>query len=292
MAAATQTILNMAEHDAAALVLSLRADRVAGDSELPCFPQTAIRLQRLLADEDVSLEEIIKVISFDPVITGRVLQLANSAAFNTTGRRIGDLKTAVARLGFDLTRTAAIAHGMQQLVRAQANGEIRAHLEGLWERSAWMAAVAYVVAKNFTKLNRDQAMLGGLLHGVGKLYVLTRAMKFPFAMQDRDRFKAITREWQRASARNVLTAWKIHPDVVSAVSDFEDLNRTAHDEPDQTDVLTVSYLLIGYVGRLQALAPSVDKVKAFARMHLKFDIMEDAMTAAQEEIELIRRSIA
>jgi HD-like signal output (HDOD) protein len=292
MAAATQTILNVAEHDAAALVLSLRADRVAGDSELPCFPQTAIRLQHLLADEDVSLEEIIKVISFDPVITGRVLQLANSAAFNTTGRRIADLKSAVSRLGFDLTRTAAIAHGMQQLARAQGNAEFRAHLEGLWERSAWMAAVAYVVAKNFTRLNRDQAMLAGLLHGVGKLYVLTRAMKFPFAMQDRERFKLITREWQRVSARNVLTNWKIHPDVVSAVSDFEDLNRAAHDDADLTDVLTVSYLLIGYVGRLQSLAPSFDKIKAFARMHLQLDIMDEAMTAAQDEIELIRRSIA
>jgi HD-like signal output (HDOD) protein len=292
VAAAASAIQNIAEHDATALVLSLRADRVAGDSDLPCFPQTAIRLQHLLADEDVDLDSIIKVVSFDPVITGRVLQLANSAAFNTTGRRIGDLKTAIGRLGFDLTRTAAIAHGMQQLANAQANAEIRTHLEGLWERSAWMAAVAYVVAKNFTKLSRDQAMLAGLLHGIGKLYVLTRAMKFPFAMQDRERFKGITREWQRVSARNVLTNWKIHSDVVNAVSDFEDLNRVAHEEPDLTDVLTVSYLLVGYVGRLQALAPSVDKIKAFARMHLNLEIMDEAMTAAQEEIELIRRSIA
>lgn len=292
MIGGTSTIQKMAEHDAAALVQSLRADRVAGDTELPCFPQSAVRLQHLMADPEADLSELIRVISFDPVLTGKVLQLANSAALNTTGRRIGDLKSAISRIGFDLVRSVTIANGMRQLTRAQSNAEIRTQLEGLWERSAWMAAVSYVVAKNFTSLNRDQAMLAGLLHGIGKLYVLTRAVRFPFVMQDRERFRSITREWKHPAARAVLSEWKIQPEVIAAVTDFEDLNRQSSDEADLTDVVTVSYLLIGYVGQLQSLAASFDKIKAFARMRLKLDLVEEAMQAAQEEIELLRRGIA
>jgi HD-like signal output (HDOD) protein len=256
MIGGTSTIQKMAEHDAAALVQSLRADRVAGDTELPCFPQSAVRLQHLMADPEADLSELIKVISFDPVLT------------------------------------VTIANEMRQLTRAQSNAEIRTQLEGLWGRGAWMAAVSYVVAKNFTSLNRDQAMLAGLLHDIGKLYVLTRAVRFPFVMQDRERFRSITREWKHPAARAVLSEWKIQPEVIAAVTDFEDLNRQSSDEADLTDVVTVSYLLIGYVGQLQSLAASFDKIKAFARMRLKLDLVEEAMQAAQEEIELLRRGIA
>ncbi len=287
-----RSVRNIAEHDAQALVQTLRADRVSGDTELPCFPQSAVRLQHLLSDIDVALDDVTKVISFDPVLTGRVLQLANSAALNTSGKRVGDLKSAMNRVGFDMVRSAAIAHGVQLLNKAQANTEVRQRLEELWERSAWTAAVAYAIAKRFTKINRDQAFLAGLLHGVGKLYVLTRVLRHPFAMRDRARFRAITREWQGVFAKNVLTAWKVQQPVVEAVLQFENLNRDSNGEPDLTDVLSVSYLIVGYVDRLQLIAPNLEKIAAFARLGLQLQVIEATMQEAQEEVESLRRGLA
>jgi HD-like signal output (HDOD) protein len=289
--AGSNLIQNMAEHDALALVQSLRADRVAGDADLPCFPQSAVRLQHLLSDTEVALNEVIKVISFDPVLTGRVLQLANSAALNSTGKRIGDIKTAMNRVGFDMARSAAIALGLKMLARAQSNAEIRTHLEGIWERSAWTAAVAYVVAKRFTQVGRDQAFLAGLLHGIGRLYVLTRVLRHPLAMQNRGRFRAISREWQGVCAKSVLTAWKVPAPVLAAVLEYENLNRSGTEEPDLTDVLTVSYMIVGYIGKLQSLAHAIDKIQAFARMHLTLEVVEATLLEAQAEIESLRRGL-
>jgi HD-like signal output (HDOD) protein len=74
---------------------------------------------------------------------------------------------------------------MRQLSQAHQVKDIRPHLEALWERSAWTAAVSFVIARKFTRVNRDLAFLGGLMHGVGKLFILTRAAHYPFVLRDR-----------------------------------------------------------------------------------------------------------
>lgn len=287
----TASLHNLAERDAAALRKALDEHQAAGDTELPCFPQTAVRLQQLLADNEADISHITQVITFDPVLTGRVLQLANSAALNTTGRRIGDLKTAIARIGFDLIRSAVIAHGMQQLVRATDSNEIRSRLEALWDRSALMACTAFVLAKRCEGVNRDHAMLAGLLHGVGKLYVLTRASKHPFVLHDRQRFAAIEREWHGHCAKSILTSWRITSEVIFAIANYENLNREKDSSGDLADVLTVSYLLVGYVGRHEALAPAFDKIKSFARLGLSYESLNATMLEAQDEIEAVHRGL-
>jgi HD-like signal output (HDOD) protein len=287
----TASFQNRAERDAQALLKTLEEQSAAGDTELPCFPQTAVRLQHLLADPEADVGHIMQVITFDAVLTGRVLQLANSAALNTTGRRIGDLKTAINRIGFDLIRSAVIAHGMQQLTRTIDGDEMRVRLEALWDRSALMAAMSFVLAKRCPSVNRDHAMLGGLLHGVGKLYVLTRAAKHPFILQDRARLLGIERQWHGSCAQAILTAWRITPEVIFAISHYEDLNREAAAGGDLTDVLTVSYLLVGYVARHEALAPAFEKIKSFGRLGLSYESLSQSMLEAQDEIEALHRGL-
>jgi HD-like signal output (HDOD) protein len=279
---------NLAERDAQALVLTLRTDRVSGDTDLPCFPNSAVQLQQLLAEPDVDVTQIAKAITFHPVLTGRVLLFANSAALNSTGPRINDLKTAVSRIGADAVRTAVIAHGLHQITRTADNSDVRVRLEKLWDRSAWMAAMSYVLAKRCPAINRNHAMLAGLLHGVGKLYVITRAARHPFVLQDRELYLAIEREWQGPFAKAVLTAWRIGPEIVAAIGNFDNLTRDRSEEAELADVLTVAYLLIGYVGRYEALAPTVGKIKSFSHLNFAYETLGAAVNEAQEEVDSIR----
>lgn len=56
----------------------------------------------------------------EPALAGRLLQLANAAAVKVSSKRVTDLRTAMARIGFDLVRGSAIAFAMPQLTRAEA----------------------------------------------------------------------------------------------------------------------------------------------------------------------------
>ncbi len=97
--------------------------------------------------------------------------------------KITDLKGAVARIGFANVRTASLAYAMQQIRNAPALAPIRQPLNELWEHSVKMAAMAFVAARRWTRVSPDQALLAGLMHGVGKVYILARSAEHPDAVR-------------------------------------------------------------------------------------------------------------
>jgi HD-like signal output (HDOD) protein len=281
MALGTTTIENIVAHDAAALEKDLASIRQDASVALPGVPQIVTRVQAMLSDPDVGIPQLVPVINYEPVLVGRILQMANSAALNPTRRQITDLKTGVTRVGFDLLRSAALAYALRQVSQAHSVKDIRPHLEALWERSAWTAAVAYVIARKFTKVNRDIAFLGGLMHGVGKLFILTRAAHYPFVLRDRTKYSSMLRKWHAQ-----------FEDVVSAVAQYENLNReVVGEEPDLTDILATSYLVVGHAGRMQDLSMTVEKIASFSRLRLDIMAVEETLEKAKEEIEDLRLAI-
>ena len=90
-------------------VKGLAAELSQGQVELPSVPDIVIKVQRALANENVSNEIVVKVLGSEPVLAAKLLSMANSAALNTSGRRIADLRTAVARVGFNIVRSAALS---------------------------------------------------------------------------------------------------------------------------------------------------------------------------------------
>ena len=106
---------------------------------------------RCSSDPDVGIPQLVPVINYEPVLVGRVLQMANSAALNPTRRQITDLRTGVTRVGLRPAAFRALAYALRQVSQAHSVKDIRPHLEALWERSAWTAAVSFVIARKFTK---------------------------------------------------------------------------------------------------------------------------------------------
>ena len=292
MALGTTTIENIVAHDAAALEKDLASVRSDTAVSLPGVPQIVTRLQQMLSDPEVGIPQLVPVINYEPVLVGRVLQMANSASLNPTRRQITDLRTGVTRVGFDLLRSSALAYALRQVSQAHSVKDIRPHLEALWERSAWIAAVSFVIARKFTRVNRDIAFLAGLMHGVGKLFILTRAAHYPFVLRDRAKYGSMLRKWHTQFAKSILTGWRIHEDVIQAVVQYENLNReVVGDEPDLTDILATSYLVVGHVGRMQDLSMTVEKIAAFSRLRLDIMAVEETLEKAKEEIEDLRLAI-
>jgi len=201
----------------------LASDLSAGRIDLPSFPDVALRVRKALQDDDVSADTITRIVGAEPVLAGRLLQLANAAAVNVCSKRVTDLRAAVARAGFDLVRGSAVAFAMSQLTRAEALKGIREPLHGLWQRSALMAAMAGVLARRLTKVNSDAAALAGILHGVVKLYILVKTVEDPTLFSDTDACARIEQLWHANVAKALLENWDMAEDVVAAVHPHEDL---------------------------------------------------------------------
>lgn len=275
-----------------AFVQALAAELSQGKVEVPSFPDIAMRVRRVLADDNVSSDQVVRVIGSEPALAARVMQICNSAALNFSGKAITDLRTAVARMGFNMVRSAAIAFAMAQLKKVDALKGLEKPLDELWKRSATVASMSYVVARRLAaKVNPDTAMLAGLLHGMGHLYILTRSAKHPKLFANEAAFHSIVRDWHASIAKALLENWNIADEIVQAVSDFEDLQRTHTGPTDLTDVLTVGHLLATYREYPDTIELNMQGVAACTRMQLDRIAYDKLLSESAEEIAALQQAL-
>jgi HD-like signal output (HDOD) protein len=277
--------------EAARLVDSLAIELKGEKIDLPSFPEVAVRVRKALANDDVVIDHVVRVIGAEPALTARLLQLANSAALNATGKRLTDLRTAISRIGFNMSRSATIAFAMSQLRRAEAYKGLDVPLTELWHHSAHVAAVSHVVARHFTQTNADTAMLAGLLQGVGKLYLLTRAARYPGLLLDLGAYQRIVSEWHAPVAQAILRNWEMAEEVVTAVAACEDESREHDGATDLTDVLAVANAIAALGPDPQADRMLFLGMPAARRMKLDAKSCGAALAESHHEISSLRQAL-
>ena len=289
--AAAQAPTSATDAEAFAFVQALASELSRGKVDLPSFPDIALRVRKVLADEEVSQEQVVRVVGSEPALAARLMQIANSAAINFTGKQITELRTAINRMGHNMVRSAAIAFAMSQLKKVDSLKGLEEPLDNLWRASAAVAAMSYAVAKRYSKVNPDTAMLAGLLHGIGKLYILTRSSKHPALFADQITYNQIIRDWHSAVAKALLENWDMAEEIVSAVSDYEDLSRSHSGPVDLTDVLTVGNLLAAFKEHPETIEINMHDVAACKRMNIDRATYEKLIDESESEIDALRQAL-
>ena len=262
-----------------------------GTLDLPSFPDIAIRVRQVLADEDVTPEKVVRVVSSEPALAARLLHIANSAAISFSGRAVTDLRTAVARLGLNMVRSAAIAFAVWQLRKSEALKGLEKQLEELWQSSTAVAAVAYVIARRLGGANADTALLAGLLHGVGKLYILSRAHQHQELLADPTTYSAIVRDWHSNIAKALLEKWQMPGEIVMAVNECEDLDRDHAGAADLSDVLTIACLLVRLKEHPEEIDLQLQGLGAAQRLQLRPAACWQFLQESTDEIAAMEQAL-
>ena len=146
---------------------SLR-DLVASISALPSLPDHVHELVSELQSNNTSVEAISSIVSRDPGMTAKILQLANSSFFGMPGR-VTDSRVGVELLGLELMRQMTLQAGVFSQVKMPV-------IEGfcLDAYSANSLAVASAARKRTLQVTGDEkaasaAYSAGLLHDIGQL---------------------------------------------------------------------------------------------------------------------------
>jgi HD-like signal output (HDOD) protein len=145
----------------------------------PTTTEMALKLQRVLDDPNCSIDQLAKLVRADPLLSARVVAVANSVIYNRSGRGIDDPRSAVSRIGFNTLRVlaaAVVVRQMQGMARTPAHRELAVRL---WEHTAHVAALSQVIARRVTHVNPDTAFFAGIIHEVGGFYLISRAGDFP-----------------------------------------------------------------------------------------------------------------
>ena len=141
---------------------------------LPCPSEIFLELSSALNSSASSIHDISDIVSRDPALTAKALQIVNSAQFGSA-RRITSIMEAVQMIGLDLVR--AIAGGLQIFKFYDSEKYPGMHLGELWKHSLKVAFVARTLSEleGLPVRMCSEAFTIGLLHDVGKLILATNA---------------------------------------------------------------------------------------------------------------------
>jgi HD-like signal output (HDOD) protein len=220
------------------LAQDLRDERL----ELPAFPEAVIRIQRVLQSPETRTDDVVRILSSEPALAARLLRMANSAEFRRADQNITDLRKAVARMGFNMVRSVAVAFAMRQLRRKDTyTPTAQLQLEQAWEDALNASAACFVVARRFTRLNPDQALLTGLLHVLGRLYVIMRS-KDAAELSDSE-LRQVIDGWHASIGKAILESWGLPEELQHAVEHQDELESEQDGVVSLTDVLIAAKVL-------------------------------------------------
>jgi len=192
----------------------------AGSSDELNFPTSLDASRRVLKaveNPDVGLSELAKIVVAEPLLSAKVIRLANSVALNQSNLPVLDVRHAVLRVGLDPIKALAMALIIDQLRQSQRHSGCRVLGNRLWERSVHIAALSYVLAKKLTRLNADEAMFAGIVHDLGRFYLLSRVPDYPALLQDNVVLAQTIDDLADQASKLILNQLKLPAPVVDAV---------------------------------------------------------------------------
>lgn len=207
---------------------------------LPTLPEVALRVREAVEREDSSANQIANIVATDAALSTRLLQVANSPLYR--GRnQIDNLQMAVARLGIRLVRSLVVSLIMQQIFQA-TNDLLDKRFRQIWEESVQVAAISRVLAQNLKHLDKEQALLAGLIHNIGALPILMMADQYPELLDDPNELDRVITALSPSIGQRILREWDFSDSLIKVPANFLNLAYQSESLADYVDVVIVGRL--------------------------------------------------
>jgi putative nucleotidyltransferase with HDIG domain len=261
---------------------------LSGDVNFPTCMDAAILVRNTLRDPYANLTRVVQVIGIEPLISSKLLKLANSVAYNPSGQSISELSLAISRLGFEAVRTTSLAVAMDQMLKSRKLTAFDEISRSAWEHSLRVAAIARVLARRIGRINPDEAMLAGLVHDIGIFYLLYRAAEYPEYLTNPKAIIELVRGWHEGIGESLLHILGLPERIIEAVRDHDCL-QNVETPSTLSDVLYFANLLAGWdanwspipTGEQEATSRTADRER-----------YADLVAEAEEDIAELRAALA
>ena len=145
-------------------------ETVLKTNRMPTHPGIADYLINLLSQPDSDLPSILKVISSDPVLTSQVLYIANTQ-YLSNNHPVTSIDQAAVMLGFNMIKELILSLCLLSVFERTDN------FSAFWVHSMMTATTLKVLGENFDSENTNLLYTAGLIHDIGKLFLLNTVGK-------------------------------------------------------------------------------------------------------------------
>ncbi len=154
-------------------------ERLDAIEDLPTIPHTMQAVLSSLDSVSSSADKLEEIIKEDPVLTAKVLKIANSAAYGA-GTEISSLSRAIVVVGFDEVRNIVIGLSLSGIFCDDLGFDEFDAVE-IWLHSIGVATCAKMIAQEVDGLDPDEMFTVGMLHDLGRILF---CLYFPDELRD------------------------------------------------------------------------------------------------------------
>ena len=265
-------------------------DLSGNEITFPTFLDITFQVRTALKDPNLSIEQLAKLVGAEPLMSTKIVRMANSVALNPSGREIADVKSAIARVGMEAVRTVSFAVAMEQLLKSKQMKPFETISSKLWDHTAQVAALCRVLARKVAKINGDEAMFAGLVHDLGVFYLLSRAVNFPELVNDPVELHALLIGWHDNIGHALLSALGSPESVLVAVQEHE-TDRAIAQLKSLTDVLYVANKIANRTASWRD--PALDAAVDTSLLETIFDAatLAEIVVESEEEVQSLKSAL-
>ena len=269
--------------------------------QLKPFPRVALQVLEMAARADVTGPELAEVVELDPVLTAKVLRVANSTLYGGQ-REIATLEDASIRLGttriVDMVSLASAGSYFRS-----AGDATPAVVRFLWQRSLATACATRKIAGE-RGMEAPTAYTVGLLQNLGQLVLAQyRGREVP---QIAERVAAGQPPWEAERAclgydhtllsAELLEEWQFPTEIVEVVEDHHGRPRPAEDDPPEPPLREVARqgeaLAAFALGEEAAQGAGIPWVLAPEGCEKGVEDLEELAEAVRAEVEALTAAVS
>ncbi len=261
-------------------------------SKMPSLSTTVTKVLKVCDSPTTSANDLNRVVSLDPVLTGNVLKLINSAFYATKGQ-ITSLTKAIIMLGLNTIKNLALSTAI--LGGLGGKKSPNPILDAFWAHSIYTGVAAKSIASitGVNLMDREEYFVAGLMHDLGKIplincfpqeyghvFEITRQKKVPFIQAE----KHILGMHHITTGKLIAEKWKLSSTIYDAICSHHDPD-SADDESQRVILVTAladTYAKILETGTQENITPEEDPI--LIELLEKVDISWSALSEISETI--------
>lgn len=263
---------------------------------MPPLPLTVSKILEMTKNPNIDAKELNSVISLDPVLTGKVLKLINSAYYSLPNQ-ITSIVRAIVMLGINTVKNLALSSSIVTTMNSKKNFDAL-DMDAFWRHSICVGVMAKTFARkqNIDVKSLEEYFVAGLLHDIGKIPINSQISDQYIKAMNHARTNKIPlfeaeRNFINTDHTNIgyeiAVLWKLNNNLTNSIRFHHNLNEV--DIEYKKFVATISLANIvtnqAEIGFSGDISPEDKVQEIFEIIGLSFDDVDEAEDNAEEAIK-------
>lgn len=245
-------------------LLALFADHYQNhELEIPSLPEVAIKLRNAI-QKDVNLNEAVRIIQLDPVISAKLIEVANCPLYLTVVPA-KNCHEAVSRIGLNSTRNLVVALSLKQIFKSNSPF-VKERLEKRWKQSLYLSALCHVLASTSQQANPEDALLAGLVCDIGAIPFLNFVANLPVEFINELEIKQALPIIIGPVSGTVLKEWQFADEFIDVALNSHNWYENSSTTLNLVDIVVLSRLHAMIGKKATANLPAITSIPAASKL--------------------------